>query len=67
MFTSLIFSSYLQCFATSGASLNMMAHGMVLGFPAVLLPSLRELSVTEPESPLAVGDEAASWIGNSLI
>ncbi|GBP04798.1 Facilitated trehalose transporter Tret1 [Eumeta japonica] len=50
-----------QCFVTLGVSLNMMAHGLVMGFAAILLPSLKA-----ENSPIPINDTSGSWIASIL-
>lgn len=47
-----------QCFVTIGVCLNMAAHGLVMGFNAILLPQLRK-----PDSIIPIDDSSGSWIG----
>nr|XP_034836698.1 facilitated trehalose transporter Tret1-2 homolog [Maniola hyperantus] len=50
-----------QCFVTLGVSLNMAAHGLVMGFAAILLPQLRL-----PDSIIPIDDASGSWIASIL-
>ncbi|XP_072946046.1 facilitated trehalose transporter Tret1-like [Epargyreus clarus] len=50
-----------QCFVTLGVSLNMAAHGLVMGFAAILLPQLRQ-----PDSIIPIDDSSGSWIASIL-
>ncbi|CAH2216794.1 jg2069, partial [Pararge aegeria aegeria] len=50
------------CFVSLGVSLNMAAHGLVMGFAAILLPQLRQ-----PDSIIPIDDTSGSWIGNNVI
>lgn len=47
-----------QCFVSLGVCLNMAAHGLVMGFAAILLPQLRKA-----ESIIPIDDSSGSWIG----
>ncbi|KAL4712513.1 hypothetical protein ACJJTC_007529 [Scirpophaga incertulas] len=52
------FSPFMkQCFVTSAVGLNIIGHGCVLGYPAVLLPQLHQ-----PNSAIPLMKEADSWI-----
>ncbi|XP_053618999.1 facilitated trehalose transporter Tret1-like [Plodia interpunctella] len=48
-----------QCFITAGVSLNIVAHGCVIGFSAILIPSLRR-----PESHIHATPAQESWIAS---
>ncbi|XP_060807536.1 facilitated trehalose transporter Tret1-like [Amyelois transitella] len=48
-----------QCFITAGVSLNIIAHGCVIGFSAILIPSLRR-----PESHIHATPAQESWIAS---
>ncbi|KAH9644999.1 hypothetical protein HF086_003329 [Spodoptera exigua] len=48
----------LQCFVTSAVGINLIGHGAVVGFAAVLLPQLHE-----PHSDIHTTKAADSWIG----
>ncbi|XP_032524816.2 facilitated trehalose transporter Tret1-like [Danaus plexippus] len=50
-----------QCFVTLGVCLNMAAHGLVMGFAAILLPQLRL-----PGSLIPIDDSSGSWIAAIL-
>ncbi|CAG9109505.1 unnamed protein product [Plutella xylostella] len=50
-----------QCFVTAGVSLNMAAHGLVMGFAAILLPQLRR-----PDSIIPIDDASGSWVAAIL-
>lgn len=50
-----------QCFVTLGVCLNMAAHGLVMGFAAILLPQLRK-----PGSAIKIDDSSGSWIAAIL-
>ena len=60
MFKNAIYTTF-QCFVTLGVSLNMAAHGLVMGFAAILLPQLRL-----PSSLIPIDDASGSWIGEIL-
>ncbi|KAL0809923.1 hypothetical protein ABMA28_010780 [Loxostege sticticalis] len=54
------FSPFLkQCFVTATVGLNIVGHGCVLGFPAVLLPQLHD-----PGSLIQITKEGDSWIAS---
>ncbi|RVE44925.1 hypothetical protein evm_010424 [Chilo suppressalis] len=57
---------FRQCFVTAGVALNIIAHGAVIGFSAILIPSLRR-----PESHIqatpAQESSIASVVGIALI
>ncbi|KPJ05554.1 Facilitated trehalose transporter Tret1 [Papilio xuthus] len=48
-----------QSFVTAAVCINIVCHGCVMGFPAILLPQLRH-----PGSPLAVPKSTESWIAS---
>ncbi|XP_034836845.1 facilitated trehalose transporter Tret1-like [Maniola hyperantus] len=48
-----------QCFLTASVAVNITAHGCVIGFSAVLIPSLRR-----PESQIQVTTSEESWIAS---
>ncbi|XP_063834950.1 facilitated trehalose transporter Tret1-like [Ostrinia nubilalis] len=48
-----------QCFVTAAVGINIIGHGCVLGFPAILLPQLHE-----PSSPIQLTKEQESWIAS---
>lgn len=48
-----------QAFVTASVSTNIIAHGCVIGFSAILIPSLRL-----PESHIHATPSEESWIGN---
>ncbi|XP_047037278.1 facilitated trehalose transporter Tret1-2 homolog [Helicoverpa zea] len=50
-----------QCFVTLGVCLNMAAHGLVMGFNAILLPQLRK-----PDSIIPIDDSSGSWIASII-
>ncbi|XP_026730578.1 facilitated trehalose transporter Tret1-like [Trichoplusia ni] len=50
-----------QCFVTFGVCLNMAAHGLVMGFNAILLPQLRQ-----PDSIIPIDDTSGSWIASII-
>ncbi|XP_075987263.1 facilitated trehalose transporter Tret1-like [Anticarsia gemmatalis] len=50
-----------QVFVTVGVCLNMAAHGLVMGFAAILLPQLRQ-----PDSVIPIDDSSGSWIASIL-
>ncbi|KAJ2954966.1 hypothetical protein O0L34_g3307 [Tuta absoluta] len=50
-----------QCFCVLGVCLNMAAHGLVMGFAAILLPQLRK-----PDSHIPIDDSSGSWIASIL-
>ncbi|KAF9407942.1 hypothetical protein HW555_012204, partial [Spodoptera exigua] len=49
------------CFVTIGVCLNMAAHGLVMGFNAILLPQLRK-----PDSIIPIDDSSGSWIASII-
>ncbi|CAH2218885.1 jg22700, partial [Pararge aegeria aegeria] len=49
------------CFVTVGVSVNMAAHGLLIGFAAILLPQLRK-----PDSVIPIDDASGSWIASIL-
>ncbi|KAJ8707547.1 hypothetical protein PYW08_010799 [Mythimna loreyi] len=54
------FSPFLkQCFVTSAVGINLIGHGAVVGFSAVLLPQLHQ-----PDSSIHTSKEADSWIAS---
>ncbi|XP_026317180.1 facilitated trehalose transporter Tret1-like [Hyposmocoma kahamanoa] len=50
-----------KCFITAGVSLNIVGHGCVIGFSAVLIPSLRR-----PESHIHATPAEESWIASVI-
>ncbi|XP_045456445.1 facilitated trehalose transporter Tret1-2 homolog [Melitaea cinxia] len=50
-----------QCFVTLSVAVNITAHGCVIGFSAILIPSLRR-----PESHIHATPSQESWIGEDL-
>ncbi|XP_023945772.2 facilitated trehalose transporter Tret1-like [Bicyclus anynana] len=48
-----------QCFLTASVAVNIIAHGCVIGFSAILIPSLRR-----PESHIQVTTSEESWIAS---
>ncbi|XP_049705559.2 facilitated trehalose transporter Tret1 [Helicoverpa armigera] len=57
-----IFSPFLkQCFVTSAVGINLIGHGAVVGFSAVLLPQLHQ-----PDSGIPTNKEADSWIASVI-
>uniref|UniRef100_A0A2A4JT91 Major facilitator superfamily (MFS) profile domain-containing protein n=1 Tax=Heliothis virescens TaxID=7102 RepID=A0A2A4JT91_HELVI len=56
------FSPFLkQCFVTSAVGINLIGHGAMVGFSAVLLPQLRQHG-----SGIATSKEADSWIASVI-
>ncbi|CAH2061124.1 unnamed protein product, partial [Iphiclides podalirius] len=56
------FSPFLkQCFVTGAVCSNIAGHGSIIGFPAVLLPQLREKG-----SPITLTEDGGSWIASVL-
>ncbi|XP_013196575.1 facilitated trehalose transporter Tret1 [Amyelois transitella] len=49
----------IQCFVTTGVSLNMSGLGLGTGFTTGLLPQLRQ-----PDSDIRIDDTSASWIAS---
>ncbi|CAK1595651.1 unnamed protein product [Parnassius mnemosyne] len=50
-----------QCFVTGAVCSNIAGHGCILGFPAVLLPQLKQ-----NDSIITLTEEGASWIASVL-
>ncbi|XP_013148795.1 PREDICTED: facilitated trehalose transporter Tret1-like [Papilio polytes] len=50
-----------QCFVTAAVCSNIAGHGSIIGYPAILLPQLRQ-----PDSQLTLTDEQGSWIASVL-
>ncbi|XP_013168659.1 PREDICTED: facilitated trehalose transporter Tret1-like [Papilio xuthus] len=50
-----------QCFVTAAVCSNIAGHGCIIGYPAILLPQLRQ-----PGSQLTLTDEQGSWIASVL-
>ncbi|CAH2099309.1 unnamed protein product [Euphydryas editha] len=50
-----------QCFLTASVSFNITAHGSVIGFSAILMPSLRR-----PDSHIQVTTSQESWIASVI-
>ncbi|XP_064075161.1 facilitated trehalose transporter Tret1-like [Vanessa tameamea] len=50
-----------QCFLTASVAINIIAHGCVIGFSAILIPSLRR-----PESHIQVTTSEESWIASVI-
>ncbi|CAH4036650.1 facilitated trehalose transporter Tret1-like [Pieris brassicae] len=48
-----------QCFLTASVALNIIAHGCVIGFPAILIPALRL-----PDSVIKATASQESWIAS---
>nr|XP_049705550.1 facilitated trehalose transporter Tret1 [Helicoverpa armigera] len=48
-----------QCFVTATVCLTTIGHGSVVGFPAILLPQLKD-----PDSSLILSKEEGSWIAS---
>ncbi|CAK1546736.1 unnamed protein product [Leptosia nina] len=48
-----------QCFLTASVALNIIGHGCVIGFPAILIPALRL-----PESGIKASASEESWIAS---
>ncbi|XP_022836097.1 facilitated trehalose transporter Tret1-like [Spodoptera litura] len=56
------FSPFLkQCFVTSAVGINLIGHGAVVGFAAVLLPQL-----SNPHSDIHTSKTANSWIASVI-
>ncbi|XP_031765476.2 facilitated trehalose transporter Tret1-like isoform X2 [Galleria mellonella] len=56
------FSPFLkQCFVTASVCCNIVGHGCILGFPAVLLPQLHQ-----PNSLIPLSKSAESWIASII-
>ncbi|CAH0764694.1 unnamed protein product [Diatraea saccharalis] len=55
-----------QCFVTAGVVINISAHGAVIGFSAILIPSLRTLD-SPIKATTAQESSIASIIGIALI
>ncbi|KAJ2948881.1 hypothetical protein O0L34_g5811 [Tuta absoluta] len=49
-----------QCFVTTAVCMDVIGHGSIVGYPAVLLPQLK----ADPVIPLT--DDEASWIASVL-
>ncbi|XP_063830325.1 facilitated trehalose transporter Tret1-like [Ostrinia nubilalis] len=47
---------FTQCLLTSGVSLNLLTHGLVIGYTSVLLPQLRETT--------DIDEASATWIAS---
>lgn len=50
---------FRQCFVTASVAINIIAHGAVIGFSAILIPSLRR-----PESHIHATSGQESWIAS---
>ncbi|KPJ17589.1 Facilitated trehalose transporter Tret1 [Papilio machaon] len=50
-----------QCFVTASVALNIVGHGAVIGYAAVLIPALRS-----PDSPIIVTPSQESWIASII-
>ncbi|CAB3255154.1 unnamed protein product [Arctia plantaginis] len=50
-----------QCFVTSAVGINLIGHGSITGYPAVLLPQL-----SQPGSNIISSDTTNSWIASVL-
>ncbi|CAH2061068.1 unnamed protein product, partial [Iphiclides podalirius] len=56
------FSPFLrQCFITAGVALNIVGHGAVIGYAAILIPALRR-----PDSHIQVTTAEESWIASII-
>ncbi|XP_075987278.1 facilitated trehalose transporter Tret1-like [Anticarsia gemmatalis] len=56
------FSPFMkQCFVTAAVGINIIGHGCVLGYPAILLPQLKE-----KDSSFTLSVAASSWITSIL-
>ncbi|XP_075987390.1 facilitated trehalose transporter Tret1-like [Anticarsia gemmatalis] len=56
------FSPFLkQCFVTAAVGINIIGHGCMLGYPAVLLPQLKD-----KDSAFTLSDDRASWIASII-
>lgn len=52
--------AWSQVLAVSVKNLVLLAYGMTLGFPTLLIPVL---SRNNKEEPFFLGDEGISWVG----
>ncbi|XP_075987131.1 facilitated trehalose transporter Tret1-like [Anticarsia gemmatalis] len=50
-----------QCFVTSAVGINLIGHGSLSGFPAVLLPQFQQ-----PDSEIVSSKTADSWIASVM-
>ncbi|KPJ05573.1 Facilitated trehalose transporter Tret1 [Papilio xuthus] len=50
-----------QCFVTASVALNIVGHGAVIGYAAVLIPALRS-----PDSPIVATPSQESWIASII-
>lgn len=50
-----------QCFVTAAVGSNIIGHGCVIGYPAILLPQL-----LVPNSQIPMSKTAASWLASVL-
>ncbi|CAB3258738.1 unnamed protein product [Arctia plantaginis] len=56
------FSPFLkQCFVSASVCSNIIGHGCVIGYPAILLPQL-----SRPDTEISLSLSKASWIAASL-
>ncbi|CAK1555500.1 unnamed protein product [Leptosia nina] len=53
-----LFSPFVkQCFVTATVCMNVLSNGAAYGFPAILLPQLKQ-----PDSPIPISKSEESWI-----
>lgn len=50
-----------QCFVTASVGSNIIGHGCVIGYPAILLPQL-----SRPDTEIVLNESIASWIAAVL-